>query len=97
MIGIRQKLMLGFGGLLEMNQRNMNEANNAARRQADTAHRIMMAAITVSAFLALLFNGYIQQFNQTPGGEVMPPVFYLVLGLIIFGALAAITAACDKI
>jgi NtrC-family two-component system sensor histidine kinase KinB len=42
--------------ILLMNQTNMNEANNAARRQADTAHRRMLAAIMVSAFLALLFS-----------------------------------------
>ena len=34
----------------------MNEANNAARSLADTAHRRMLTAIMVSAFLALLFS-----------------------------------------
>ena len=42
--------------ILVMNQMNMNEANNAARRLADTAHRRMLTAIMVSAFLALLFS-----------------------------------------
>jgi two-component system, NtrC family, sensor histidine kinase KinB len=42
--------------ILLMNQTNMNEANNAARRQADTAHRRMLTAIMVSAFLALLYS-----------------------------------------
>jgi two-component system, NtrC family, sensor histidine kinase KinB len=42
--------------ILLMNQTNMNEANNAARRQADTAHRLMLIAIMASAFLALLFS-----------------------------------------
>ena len=42
--------------ILLMNQTNMNEANNAARRLADTAHRRMLMAIMVSAFLALLFS-----------------------------------------
>jgi two-component system, NtrC family, sensor histidine kinase KinB len=42
--------------ILLMNQTNMNEANNAARRQADIAHRRILTAIMVSAFLALLFS-----------------------------------------
>lgn len=42
--------------VLLMNQTNMNEANNAARRLADAAHRRMFMAIMVSAFLALLFS-----------------------------------------
>jgi NtrC-family two-component system sensor histidine kinase KinB len=42
--------------VLLMNQMNMNEANNAARQQADTAHRRMLTAIMVSALLALLFS-----------------------------------------
>ncbi|RPH53033.1 MAG: HAMP domain-containing protein [Desulfobacteraceae bacterium] len=42
--------------ILLMNQANMNEANNAARRLADAAHRRVLMAIMVSAFLALLFS-----------------------------------------
>ena len=42
--------------ILLMNQTNMSEANNAARRRADAAHRRMLMAIMVSAFLALLFS-----------------------------------------
>jgi two-component system, NtrC family, sensor histidine kinase KinB len=42
--------------ILLMNQTNMSEANNAARRLAGTAHRRMLTAIMVSAFLALLFS-----------------------------------------
>jgi two-component system, NtrC family, sensor histidine kinase KinB len=42
--------------ILLMNQTNMNEANNAARRLADATHRRMLMAIVVSAFLALLFS-----------------------------------------
>jgi signal transduction histidine kinase len=42
--------------ILLMNQTNMNEANNAARRLADIAHRRMVTAIMVSVFLAFLFS-----------------------------------------
>lgn len=42
--------------ILLMNQNNMNEANNAARQRASTAHRIMLTAIMVSTFLAFLFS-----------------------------------------
>lgn len=42
--------------ILELNQTNMSEANNAARRLADAAHRRMLMAIMASAFLALLFS-----------------------------------------
>ena len=42
--------------ILLMNQTNMNEANNAARRLADTAHDRMLTAILASAFLAILFS-----------------------------------------
>jgi NtrC-family two-component system sensor histidine kinase KinB len=42
--------------ILLMNQANMNEANNAARNLADTAHRRMLTAIMVSAIMALLFS-----------------------------------------
>ncbi|MGH2270844.1 ATP-binding protein [Anaerohalosphaeraceae bacterium U12dextr] len=42
--------------ILLMNQTNMSEASNTARRLADTAHRRMLAAIMISTFLALLFS-----------------------------------------
>jgi len=42
--------------VLLMNQTNMNEANNAARHLAEAAHRRMLMAIMVSAFMALLFS-----------------------------------------
>jgi len=42
--------------ILLMNQSNMSEASNTARSLADTAHRRMLTAIMVSAFLALLFS-----------------------------------------
>jgi len=71
MIGIRQKIMFGFGGLLvvvaaiggltmvqevlPMNQNNMNEANNAARRLAVAAHQRMLTAI-IAATQRVLSN-----------------------------------------
>jgi NtrC-family two-component system sensor histidine kinase KinB len=42
--------------ILLMNQRNMSEANDAARHLARAAHRRMLMAIVTSAFLALLFS-----------------------------------------
>jgi len=42
--------------ILLMNQRNMEEADHAARRLAETAHRHMLTAIMVSACIALLFS-----------------------------------------
>lgn len=42
--------------ILLMNQTNMSEASNTARRLADTAQRRMLAAIMISTFLALLFS-----------------------------------------
>jgi two-component system, NtrC family, sensor histidine kinase KinB len=42
--------------ILVMNQTNMSEANNAARRLADSAHRRMLIAIMACAFLALVFS-----------------------------------------
>jgi signal transduction histidine kinase len=68
--------------ILEMNQNNMNEANNAARSLADTAHRRMLMAIMVSALLALVFsylahrwilhpiNRLIESANQIRGGNL---------------------------
>ncbi len=42
--------------ILIMNQANMSEANDAARRRAQTAHRRMLMAILIAANLALLFS-----------------------------------------
>jgi NtrC-family two-component system sensor histidine kinase KinB len=42
--------------ILLMNQKNMSEANAAARRLAHAAHRRMLMAIIISTFLALLFS-----------------------------------------
>lgn len=68
--------------ILLMNQTNMSEASNTARRLADTAHRRMLTAIMVSAFLALLFsylahrwilrpiNRLIESTNEIRGGNL---------------------------
>jgi two-component system, NtrC family, sensor histidine kinase KinB len=42
--------------ILTMNQLNMNEANNAARHRAASAHRSMLIAIIVCAFMSVLFS-----------------------------------------
>jgi signal transduction histidine kinase len=42
--------------ILTINQNNMSEANDAARRRADSAHRSMLIAIIISAILAILFS-----------------------------------------
>jgi signal transduction histidine kinase len=52
--------------ILLMNQANMTEANNAARRLADAAHRRMLMAIIASAFLALLFSYLAQRWILNP-------------------------------
>ena len=52
--------------ILLMNQANMNEANNSARRLAGTAHRRMLAAILVSVVLVLLFSYFAQRWILQP-------------------------------
>jgi len=42
--------------ILTINQKNMNDANNAARHRADSAHRSMLSAIMICAFMAALFS-----------------------------------------
>ncbi|RJR38411.1 MAG: sensor histidine kinase [Desulfobacteraceae bacterium] len=42
--------------ILEMNQANMSEANDAARRQAASAHRRMLIAIVACIFIAALLS-----------------------------------------
>lgn len=42
--------------ILSMNQINMNEANNAARRKARSAYHSMLIAIIVCALIAVLFS-----------------------------------------
>ncbi|SPD73205.1 conserved hypothetical protein [uncultured Desulfobacterium sp.] len=52
--------------IMLMNQNNMSEANNAARRLAAAAHRRMLMAIMFSAFLALLFSYLAQRWILKP-------------------------------
>ncbi|MCK9293973.1 MAG: ATP-binding protein [Desulfobulbaceae bacterium] len=52
--------------VLLMNQTNMNEANNAARRLATTAQQRMLAAIITAAFLALLFSHLVRRWILRP-------------------------------
>jgi NtrC-family two-component system sensor histidine kinase KinB len=42
--------------ILDMNQKNMSDANDAARRRADSAHRNMLMAIIISAIFAILYS-----------------------------------------
>jgi two-component system, NtrC family, sensor histidine kinase KinB len=42
--------------ILTMNQKNMSEANNAARHKAKSAHQSMLIAIIICAILAFLFS-----------------------------------------
>jgi NtrC-family two-component system sensor histidine kinase KinB len=55
-----QPLFLKIKGLAQdiqiMNQKNMSEANDAARRLAGIAHRRMVLAITICTFLSLFFS-----------------------------------------
>lgn len=54
------------GEILEMNQANMSEANDAARAQADSAQRRMMIAILSCAALAIAFSGLTQRWILDP-------------------------------
>lgn len=65
-----QPLFLQLKGLaqeiLAMNQKNMSEANDAARRLADSAHRRVLIAIAVSALIALLFSSLTRRWILNP-------------------------------
>jgi len=52
--------------ILEMNQKNMSDANNTARKQAASAHRKMLTVILVSACIALLFSLLIHRWILKP-------------------------------
>jgi len=52
--------------ILEMNQANMNKANNTARLKAAAAHRQMLLAIFASAVLAFLFSFLVQRWILKP-------------------------------
>lgn len=53
---LSQEIKEAAQAVLLLNQTNMNEANNAARRRAEAAHRRMVLAIIVSALIAMLFS-----------------------------------------
>ncbi|TLU83221.1 MAG: HAMP domain-containing protein [Chlorobium sp.] len=42
--------------ILDMNQANMNDANNAARRMSNSAHNSILAAILACALISVLFS-----------------------------------------
>lgn len=43
-------------GILDMNQKNMSDASDAAKRLATKAHRRMVAAVIITVLLSLLFS-----------------------------------------
>ncbi|NTU44024.1 MAG: HAMP domain-containing protein [Chlorobiaceae bacterium] len=51
-----QEIKQFSGEVLEMNQANMNRANDSARRMAASAHNTMLAVILACAVIALLFS-----------------------------------------
>jgi two-component system, NtrC family, sensor histidine kinase KinB len=51
-----QEIKQFSGQVLEMNQANMNRANDNARQMAASAHNTMLAAIVACAVIALLFS-----------------------------------------
>lgn len=53
-------------GILEMNQKNMVDANEQARRQAGSAHRRMLIAILACAAVALLYSFLTQRWILRP-------------------------------
>ncbi|MGE4487919.1 MAG: ATP-binding protein [Kiritimatiellales bacterium] len=57
--------------ILLMNQKNMSDANDVARRRAAVAHRRMLLAITVSAILALLFSYLAHRWILHPIRQLM--------------------------
>ncbi|MFH0727463.1 MAG: ATP-binding protein [Pseudomonadota bacterium] len=52
--------------ILTMNQANMYEANNKARRMADSVHRKILAAMMIAALMALLFGYLVQRWILRP-------------------------------
>jgi signal transduction histidine kinase len=57
--------------ILEMNQANMSEANDAARSQADSAQRRMTIAILACAVVAVLFSILAQRW-------ILDPIYRLI-------------------
>jgi len=52
--------------ILEMNQRNMYDANETARQQASSARRRMLLAIITCAVIAILFGFYMRRWILKP-------------------------------
>ena len=52
--------------ILQMNQANMSEANDRARKQAKLAHQHILTAIVLSAVIAVLFSFLAQQWILKP-------------------------------
>ncbi len=52
--------------VLIMNQKNMVEANDAARAKARIARRFMLAAILAATFIALLFSYFVHKWILNP-------------------------------
>jgi two-component system, NtrC family, sensor histidine kinase KinB len=65
-----QPLFLEIKGLAQdiqlMNQKNMSDANDAARRLAGIAHRRMVLAITICMFLSLFFSYLVRRWVLRP-------------------------------
>jgi signal transduction histidine kinase len=57
--------------ILEMNQANMTSANDAARRQADTAHRHVVLAIVLCAAVAVPFSFLAHRWILKPVRKLM--------------------------
>ncbi len=57
--------------ILEMNQANMNDANNVARRRAATAHRHVLLAIVICAGVAVPFSFLAHRW-------ILKPVYRLI-------------------
>jgi signal transduction histidine kinase len=60
--------------ILKMNQANMSDANDAARRRADSALGRMGAAIAASALIALVFGFLVQRWVLVPINRLMESV-----------------------
>ncbi len=61
-----QRMKLLAGEVLEMNQSNMQRANNTAWKMAASAHNNVLVAIIASAFIALLFSYRSHQWILMP-------------------------------
>ncbi len=66
--------------ILVMNQTNMSEANNSARRLADTVHRRMLAAIAIAALIAALFSYLTHRWILRPINRLLDSTKEIRLG-----------------